>query len=84
MGDNTINPELLTVGVIRWKQVAKVLATERQEKFLVDNYLLKHNGVTINTIYIYTFLSIYLCIYIRISVLKQNITNKNVKNFLSF
>ena len=39
------------------EQVAWVLTTQRQEKLPVNNYLLKHNGVTIiSTIYIYIYI----------------------------
>ena len=36
IGSDTIHPELLTFGVIRWK-VAWVLATQRQEELSVNN-----------------------------------------------
>ena len=35
--NDTIHPELLTFGVIRWNKVAFVLATQRQEELFVKN-----------------------------------------------
>ena len=60
LGDDTIYPELLlTVGVDRWNKlpVCWELKDKKNSPLTIDNYLLKHNGVTIlYTIYIYIYI----------------------------
>ena len=56
MGDDTISLELLVVGVVCWNKLPMCwqLKDKKNSQLTIDNYLLKHNGVTIiSTIYIY-------------------------------
>ena len=56
MVNDTIHPELLTVRVVRWSKLpgSQQLKNKKNRLLTINNYLLKHNGVTIiYTIYIY-------------------------------
>ena len=48
MGDETIYPELLSVGVVRWNKLPGCWQPKYKKNSLlrINNYLLKHNGVT--------------------------------------
>ena len=61
MGDDTIYPELLTVGVSRWNKIRRQLKDKKNSLLTIINYLMKHNDVTIiYTIYIYIYIYIYI------------------------
>ena len=56
-GDDTIYPELLTVGVVCWNKLSVYWQRNdmKNSPLTISNYLVKHNGVTmIYTIYKYT------------------------------
>ena len=62
MGDDTIYPEIMMVRGFRWNNLSGCLQLKNKKNCLltIDNYLLKHNGITIKyEMHIYIYIYIY-------------------------